>query len=110
MWIGVAFAAVLVGAVAPAGKLTIDAEQCLVVALGGIEEAAVPCLDKPHGWLAETLRKVDTVPVDHTVRPACSALVDLVSEVEQPLVAGAVVEPENTLQIVAGAHLRPVAG
>jgi hypothetical protein len=36
--------------------------------------------------------------------------VDLGRQIEQPLVAGAIVKPVDRFKIVAGAHRRPVAG
>src|SRR5262249_1476646 len=58
----------------------------------------------------KTLRQVDAMPIVDAVRPVEACLVNLLTQVEKPGLAGPVVEPVNALEIVAGPDPGPVTG
>ena len=108
--VAVTFAAILICGKSASRKLAVGAHDRLVVAFRGIKQCLVPGLLEIDGRLAESLRQIDAVPIMHAVRPIQTGFVDLGRQFQEPPVAGAIVEPVDTFEIVAGADLRPVTG
>ena len=107
--IGVAGAAVLVAGEPAAGELAVQAHDRLVIPLGGIQEFRVARLLVIHAGLAESLGDVDVVPIDDAGVPPGHVVVDFPAQIEQPGLAGAVVEPVGGFDGVAEADLGPIA-
>ncbi len=107
---GEAGAGVLVRGEAPAGELAVERHHGVVDALGRPQVPGVARLLVVLGGPAEALREVDAVPGRDIPRPVRGALVVHAGEVEEPALAGPVVEPVDAVEVVGGPPLLPAAG
>ncbi len=105
---GVASAAVFIASEHAAGDLSIGEAHVGPIFVSGLEVAGQVGLLVEGGGFAEALGHVDVVPIDNAPVPACCVLVDLFGELQEFCFSGAVIEPVEVVDLVAGPHFRPV--
>ena len=98
---------VLICAEHPAGHLAVDIHHGFVVPLGRSQVVGVSGLLEVNRRAAEALGDVHDVPIGDSPGPVCGIAVDLRAQLEEEFLAGEVIEPVNTGEIVAGPLVLP---
>jgi len=106
--VGKARPAIFVSPEAASGHLSVHPHDGVIdVDRGGVVGRVL----RLHGIfrrLAKTFGKIHVVPVGNTLGPCGGVPVQFVGQIEQPGIAGSVVEPVDAFKIVAGAHSVPI--